>query len=59
MARNKHPEETVNLILDVAFRLFRAMNILPFRISSIIWEGSVKVRFIIILNQKRRFYMLL
>ena len=22
MARNKHPEETVNLILDVAFRLF-------------------------------------
>lgn len=22
MARNKHPEETVNLILDVAYRLF-------------------------------------
>ena len=22
MARNKHPEETVNLILDVSFRLF-------------------------------------
>lgn len=22
MARNKHPEETVNLILDIAFRLF-------------------------------------
>ena len=22
MARNKHPEETVHLILDVAFRLF-------------------------------------
>ena len=22
MARNKHPEETVNLILEVAFRLF-------------------------------------
>ena len=22
VARNKHPEETVNLILDVAFRLF-------------------------------------
>ena len=22
MARNKHPEETVQLILDVAFRLF-------------------------------------
>ena len=22
MARNKHPEQTVNLILDVAFRLF-------------------------------------
>ena len=22
MARNRHPEETVNLILDVAFRLF-------------------------------------
>ena len=22
MARNKHPEETVNLILDVAFRQF-------------------------------------
>ena len=22
MARNKHPEETVNLILDVAFHLF-------------------------------------
>ena len=22
MARNKHPEETVNLILDVSYRLF-------------------------------------
>ena len=22
MARNKHPEETINLILDVSFRLF-------------------------------------
>ena len=26
MARNKHPEETVQLILDVAFRLFMEMG---------------------------------
>ena len=34
MARNNHPEETVQLILSVAFRLFmeKGMSIPPFRI---------------------------
>ena len=41
MARNKYPEETVQLILDTAQRLFwkKAMTTPPYRISWTSWAA--------------------
>lgn len=56
MARNKYPEETVNLDPETAGRLLwkRGMSGLLSKISSIIWEDSAKALFITILSQKRK-----
>ena len=60
MARNKHPEETVNLILDVAFRLFMEKGYEHTSIQDIIdnlgglSKGAIYQS---ILNQKKRILM--
>lgn len=61
MARNKHPEETVNLILDVAFRLFMEKGYEHTSIQDIIDQlgGLAKGLFIIILNPRKISLMLL
>ena len=56
MARNKHPEETVNLILDVAFRLFMEKGYEHTSIQDIIDNlgGLSKGAIYHHLNQKKR-----
>lgn len=51
MARNKHPEETVNFILDVAFRLFMEKGYEPVFNTC----ESIKRRYSLILLRLRLF----
>lgn len=57
MARNKHPEETVHLILDVAFRLFMEKGYEHTSIQDIINHlgGLARAPSTIILSPKRTF----
>lgn len=54
MARNKHPEETVHLILDVAFRLFMEKGYEHTSVQDIIDQlgGLARGLYIIILSQR-------
>ena len=56
MARNKHPEETVGRILDVASRLFleKDTSIPLFRISSTTWRTEQGGDLPSFLSQRRR-----
>ncbi len=56
MARNKHPEETVNLILSVAFRLFMEKGYEHTSIQDIIDHlGGLSKGAITILSQRKTF----
>lgn len=56
MARNKYPEETVNLILETAGRLFVEKGYERTSIQDIVDHlgDSAKALFITILSQKRK-----
>ena len=58
MARNKNPEETVNKILDVSYRLFMEKGYEYTSIQEIIdsWGDLARGLFTIILSRKRIFW---